>query len=96
MQAHDEGAPNRGPLKIPLDKTHTSGESSQRRIEGEHRISIVRGGIPRPTGNFPESLSQQILVGIIVAGTLGATVYRMWLQFQCACEEGGLYAVAAC
>ena len=26
-------------------------------------ILIVRGGIPRPMGNFPESLSQAILVG---------------------------------
>ena len=28
------------------------------------RILILRGGIPRPIGNFPESLSQRILVGI--------------------------------
>ena len=27
------------------------------------RILIVRGGIPRPIGNFPEILSQRILVG---------------------------------
>ena len=31
----------------------------------------MRGGIPRPTGNFPESLSQQILVGIILVERLG-------------------------
>ena len=34
-------------------------------------ISILRAGIPRPTGNFPESLSQAILVGIMLVGRLG-------------------------
>ena len=33
--------------------------------------SILRGGIPRPIGNFPESLSQAILVGRILVGRLG-------------------------
>ena len=28
-------------------------------------ILILRGGIPRPIGNFPKSLSQAILVGIM-------------------------------
>ena len=35
-------------------------------------ILISRGGIPRPVGNSPESLSQAILVGIILVGRLGA------------------------
>ena len=35
------------------------------------RTLIARGGIPRPIGNFPKSLSQAILVGIIVVGRLG-------------------------
>ena len=30
-----------------------------------------RGGIPRPIGYFPESLSQAILVGIMLVGRLG-------------------------
>ena len=34
-------------------------------------ILILRGGIPRPIGNFSESLSQSILVGIILVGRLG-------------------------
>ena len=34
-------------------------------------IFILRGGIPRPVGNLPESLSQAILVGIILVGRLG-------------------------
>ena len=34
-------------------------------------ILILRGGIPRPIGNFPESLSQAILVGIMLVGRLG-------------------------
>ena len=34
-------------------------------------ILILRGGIPRPTGNSPESLSQRILAGIILVWRLG-------------------------
>ena len=31
-------------------------------------ILIVRGGIPRPMWNFPESLSQAMLVGVMLVG----------------------------
>ena len=34
-------------------------------------ISISRGGIPRPIGDFPKSLSQAILAGIISVGRSG-------------------------
>ena len=34
-------------------------------------ILILRGGIPGPIGNSPESLSQATLVGIILVGRLG-------------------------
>ena len=34
-------------------------------------ILILRGGIPRPIGNSPESLSQAILAGIMLVGKLG-------------------------
>ena len=34
-------------------------------------ISMLRGEIPRPIGDFPEILSQRILVGIILVGRLG-------------------------
>ena len=34
-------------------------------------ILILRGGILRPIGNLPESLSQAILVGIMLVGGLG-------------------------
>ena len=34
-------------------------------------ISISRGGIIMSTGDFPESLSQAILVGIVLVGRLG-------------------------
>ena len=34
-------------------------------------IFILRGGIPRPIGDFPESLSQAMLVGIMLVGRLG-------------------------
>ena len=32
---------------------------------------VLRGGILMPIGNFPESLRQAILVGIILVGRLG-------------------------
>ena len=35
---------------------------------GSSRILILRGGIPRPKGNFPEMLSQGILAGVILVG----------------------------
>ena len=38
------------------------------------RILILRGGIPRPTGNFPETWSQQILVGRFLVERLGASL----------------------
>ena len=41
------------------------------------RILIVRGGIPRPIGNFPESLSQAILVGIILVGRRGMNACKI-------------------
>ena len=37
-------------------------------------ISISRGEIPRPIGNFPERLSQAMLVGIMLVGRLGVVV----------------------
>ena len=41
------------------------------RVFDSSRILSLRGGIPRPIGNCLESLSQAILVGIILAGRLG-------------------------
>ena len=37
------------------------------------RIWILRGGLPRPTGNFLETLSQVILAGRILVGRLGVS-----------------------
>ena len=37
-------------------------------------IFISRGGIPRSTGNFPESLSQAMLVGTMIVGRLGVII----------------------
>ena len=34
-------------------------------------ILILRGVIPRSMGNFPESLSQAMLVGVMLVGRLG-------------------------
>ena len=34
-------------------------------------ILILRSEIPRPVGDFPESLSQAILAGVILVGRLG-------------------------
>ena len=39
-------------------------------------ILIERGGIPRPIGHFPESLSQAMLVGVMLVGRLG--VLSIW------------------
>ena len=39
-------------------------------------ISILRGGIPRTMGDFPESLSQAILVRIMLVGRLGVLADR--------------------
>ena len=36
-------------------------------------IFIPRGGIPRPIGDFPESLTQAMLVGVTLVGGLGVT-----------------------
>ena len=36
-------------------------------------ILILRGGIPRPIGDFPESLSQAMLVGCDVSREIGRT-----------------------
>ena len=41
------------------------------------RILIVRGGILMSIGNFPEMLSQRILVGIILVGRLGVCIGRI-------------------
>ena len=35
-------------------------------------VLISRGGIPRPIGNFPESLTRGILLGIILVGRFSA------------------------
>ena len=37
-------------------------------------ILKLRGGIPRPMGDLPESLSQAILEGIMLVGRLGVLV----------------------
>ena len=37
-------------------------------------ILIQRGGIPRPIGNFPKSLSQAMLVGTMLVGRLGVVL----------------------
>ena len=36
---------------------------------------ISRGGIPRPIGDFPESLTRAILVGVMLVGRLGVYQY---------------------
>ena len=49
-------------------------------------ILILRGGIPRPTGDFPESLSQAISVGIMLVGGVGVrsvlTISIRGFQFE--------------
>ena len=41
-------------------------------------ILILRGGILMPIGDFPKSLSQAILVGIMLVGRLGVLLYLLY------------------
>ena len=45
-------------------------------------MTLTLGGIPRPIGNFPESLSQAILVGRFLAGRLDVTGLRPWVAWR--------------
>ena len=38
---------------------------------GSSIILVDRGGIPRPIGDFPETLNQAMLVGTLLVGGLG-------------------------
>ena len=66
------------PLGFPLQPLHAPGLTANLRTKimdfrgfDASRILILRGGIPRPIGDFPESLSRAILLGIILVGRLG-------------------------
>ena len=48
-------------------------------------IWILRGGILMLIGNLPESLSQGILVGIILVGRLGVDVRGLFWLCVCVC-----------
>ena len=48
-------------------------------------ILILRGGIPRPMGDLPESLSQAMLIGIMLVGRLG--VYRCMSYYIYRCDS---------
>ena len=41
-------------------------------------LLIVRVGIPRPIGDFPESLTQAMLVGIMLVGRLGVLLVMLF------------------
>ena len=41
-------------------------------------ILILRGGIPRPIWNFPEVLTQAMLVGCNVSREIGRTLLVQW------------------
>ena len=50
-------------------------------------ILMLRGGILRPMGDFPEMLSGEILVGILLVGRLDVNVFLtahcMMIMFMC-------------
>ena len=46
-------------------------------------ILILRAGILMPIGTFPEVLSKQILVGIILVGRLGVSLLRPYSSKGC-------------
>ena len=59
---------------------------------------MLRGGVPRPIGNFPESLSQAILVGVMLVGRLGVVGVELlpWAtQDVCSASVGHRYEVQA-
>ena len=51
-------------------------------------ISILRGGILISIGNFPETSSQRILVGIILVGRLGMPKAAAWMRPGRGAREG--------
>ena len=60
-------------------------------------ILIMRGGILMSMGNFPESLGQAMLVGIMLIGRLGVTGEHIvrdmsWLCDLCRKSEGVTYS----
>ena len=64
------------PEPLPRSTRHSSAANLRTKIldfKWFDPITILnlRGGIPRPIGDFPESLGQRISVGIIVVGRLG-------------------------
>ena len=62
------------------------------------RILNLRGGIPRPIGNFPEGLSQIILAEIILVGRLGVRAsYRVAIVAATLVDGGrSMCVVLAC
>ena len=79
-------------LAHPTDNLHT--KILDLRGFDSSIILSLRGGISRPTGNFPESLSQAILAGIKIVGRLGASHRRATELMQDALpvqrSQGGL------
>ena len=51
---------------------------------------MLRGGIPTPTGNFPEILCQGILVGMILAGRLGVSDSSVGEGSALRCRRSGV------
>ena len=63
---------SRTPLKVlPFDTANLRTKIMDFRGFDSSIILILRSGIPRPIGSFPECLSRAILVGIILVGRLG-------------------------
>ena len=48
-------------------------------------ILILRDGIPRPMGDFPESLTQAMLVGVMLVGRLGVIIQHGYLTCTSVC-----------
>ena len=54
-------------------------------------ILIQRGGIPRFIGNFPESLTQAMLVGTILVGGLGVRLHGLSIVVRAAKQILGVF-----
>ena len=74
MTDHSSSLPDwSSPLPTANLRTSTYYDSGFHRVWLKQNLKF-KGGIPRPMGDLPESLSQQILVGMILVGRVGAGV----------------------
>ena len=60
------------------------------------RILSLRGGVLMSIGDFPETLSQEILAGRILVGRLGVAPSSRQLSMQTSARTGFNYILSSC